>query len=129
MFDGVSEWGHICADNAWKYGEADVACRNLGFSSALRAYKVETEETDNQRNFLNGVRCGSSDHDERSLNSLDQCHVLGWGVPTSSLDPRRCIYSTVAAVECTSKLSKFRHFQTHFDHSQESIQFSFSVLV
>ena len=89
MFDGISKWGHICGIG-WSYEEADVVCRYMGFSSAVRAFTVRLE---NAEYFINLVNCGIG-----MYTSLQMCTFTSW-----NNNFRYCIQHHAAGIECSGK--------------------------
>ena len=79
------QWGAIC-DNRWSINDARVACRQLGYRFTIRAL-IEVPSGSVQI-WLERVGCFG--HEQ----NLTECYNNGWG-------NHNCIYSQVAAVECS----------------------------
>ncbi|XP_070563202.1 uncharacterized protein [Ptychodera flava] len=85
IYDDVKEeWGYICG--TWGQNEADVACRQMGFSGA---YSYSTRSVSSPTIALRDVTCS----DPESKWTLAECSHAGWG------NKGGC-GSTVAAVTC-----------------------------
>ena len=74
VFNGVSEWGHICGIR-WNRGitAADAICRHLRYPSALSTYQFSVDSQ--TRIFTRGFTCSEGD-------SIEQCYVSPWLNPT-----------------------------------------------
>lgn len=64
-------WGTVC-DDQWDMPEAIVACRQLGFTSALGYRRFEPAEEDVPI-WMDDVHCCGEEE------SLTHCHFSGWG--------------------------------------------------
>ena len=96
VFDGISKWGYICGSR-WDFEDADTVCRQLGYSSALRAF-TKIPEHDDYEYYINRVNCGVL-----RRKSLEECTYYSWTVQY-----RFCGYGIVpAGVECLSKCLLF----------------------
>ena len=99
VYDGISQWGFICPTPYLSYEDADIVCRHLGYSSAVRAYTVVDEDANrNRKFFLKGLR---SRQECWGACTFDQLVSLGWTGPLGIW--RYCDGSDVAGVECLSK--------------------------
>jgi len=67
------QWGTVC-DNGWDMKEADVVCRQLGFTGAsYPTYDAVFGHTSSGRIWMNHVHCGGGE------SSLLNCPHDGWG--------------------------------------------------
>ncbi|PIK38168.1 putative deleted in malignant brain tumors 1 protein-like, partial [Apostichopus japonicus] len=79
-------WGTIC-DDSWGIDEADVACRQLGYSAAVEAVSSASYGEGTGEILLDDVQCiGSEEH-------ILACHNSGVGV-------HNCGHSEDAGVKC-----------------------------
>ena len=106
-YQGV--WGSVCYDD-WDYYDAQVACRQLGYSTeGATAY---SENQGSTQVHLGGVYC------EGYESRLDQCSHSGW-------DDHTCeyTYSHDAAVSCPCEClfsSSFFLLSSYCFHAQSS---------
>ena len=85
FYDG--KWGTIC-DDGWDMNDANVFCRQLGFTRALRAYSSATHGQGTGPIWMDDVACsGSEAH-------LHECRHRGWG-------NHDCTHSRDASVRCS----------------------------
>jgi deleted-in-malignant-brain-tumors protein 1 len=70
QYNGV--WGTIC-DDSWDINDAMVACRQLGYRTAVRATTNAEFGAGSGQIWLDDVGCSGSE------TSLDQCYSNGWG--------------------------------------------------
>jgi hypothetical protein len=82
------QWGSIC-DNGWDMNEAEVVCRELGYSYTVRVLKRDEVPVGVGKISLDDVVCSGT---ERNLMA---CH--------SDWSSNRCNNSEVAGVECSSE--------------------------
>lgn len=80
-------WGTIC-DDSWDIKDAKVACRELGYRTALKAFQGGQTVSGSGQIWLDGVECTGR---EKNLSS---CSAQNWGV-------NDCSHSEDAGVECT----------------------------
>ena len=83
VYDGISEWGDVCAiTNSHRrlenFQTADAACRSLGYLMALSFFR--TDPRDEVDIFIKQANCGPNDY-------LDQCLLRGWKTEATS-----CVY-------------------------------------
>ena len=97
VFDGISKWGGICGSREWSYKDAYVACRHLGFSSALVAFTKDPPR-ENYDYFINELSCNKERY--RSFDSIEKCKFSIWrdGPVT-----RACSSKSVIAITCSGK--------------------------
>ena len=69
--DGVT-YGSLCSDS-WDIHNANVVCRQLGFSHASAAYSLRVGST-GRRVYLHNVHCYGNEL------SLSECSSSAWGV-------------------------------------------------
>ncbi|XP_071954286.1 scavenger receptor cysteine-rich domain-containing protein DMBT1-like [Antedon mediterranea] len=80
------EWGTVCDDN-WDRFDADVVCRQLGFSKAIEATKGGIFGAGSGRIHLDEVECGGQE------TNLAACDHNVWG-------KHNCNHSEDAGVRC-----------------------------
>ena len=85
-------WGTIC-DDFWQLGDADVACRMLGFQSALSAPTRAYFGAGSGTIWLDDVLCFGNE------STLMDCSHSGFHV-------HNCQHSEDAGVVCSSKSSQ-----------------------
>ena len=83
------EWGTVCDDH-WDINDADVVCRMLNYSRALRAPGKAFFGRGNGKIWLGGVNCRGNE------TSLLQCGHPGWNAD-------RCNHLEDASVICESE--------------------------
>ena len=83
------EWGTIC-DDYWSFSDASVACRQLGYQYAVRAFEgYALGNHGSGKIWLDNVQCTGN---EKNLSS---CGHRGWGI-------HDCTHRDDAGVECSS---------------------------
>ena len=80
------QWGTVCDDN-WDITDANVVCRQLGFSRATSAPKNAKYGQGSEPTWMDDVKCRGGE------SSLLHCSHKGWGV-------ENCSHSEDAGVEC-----------------------------
>ena len=106
VYDGISQWGHICCD-FWTrdIDNADVVCRYLGYQLASRSYCVHQMIIDDEASiFIDWIRCPRSGDDHKPVSTLEQCQIF-------SDNSKRCFTATHAAVKCV-KGGVYVHYAT-----------------
>ena len=93
-------WGGVC-DNNWSMNDADVVCRMLGYSRAIRASRGASFGEGSGDTLLNNVACRGSEH------SLSDC-------PHSVIRRADCGHGKDAGVVCwddnfQGKAASFRY--------------------
>ena len=96
QYNGV--WGTIC-DDSWDINDAMVACRQLGYRTAVRATTNAEFGAGSGQIWLDDVGCSGSE------TSLDQCYSNGWG-------DHNCHHYEDAGVVCLG-----RHFNVVICHN------------
>ncbi|XP_046855863.1 deleted in malignant brain tumors 1 protein-like isoform X4 [Xenia sp. Carnegie-2017] len=86
------QWGTIC-DDYWDLQDAKVVCRQLGYSSALRALQGSSVPDGSGKIWLDDVACAGSE------TSLSNCSHRGW-------DNHNCGHSEDAGVECLTRVDQ-----------------------
>uniref|UniRef100_A0A3P8VJ07 Neurotrypsin n=1 Tax=Cynoglossus semilaevis TaxID=244447 RepID=A0A3P8VJ07_CYNSE len=81
-------WGSIC-DDQWDDQDAEVVCRQLGFSGLARAWSQAHFGKGSGRVWLDEVRCTGNEL------TLEQCPKSAWG-------EHNCLHSEDAGVSCNS---------------------------
>ncbi|XP_033112784.1 adhesion G protein-coupled receptor L3-like [Anneissia japonica] len=90
MFDG-GRWGTVC-DYGWSIDDAMVACRQIGYASAVEAFSGSKFGSDNSLVYVSYMNClGSED-------TLSDCLHNGIGRSGS------CDATTTAGVRCSDEL-------------------------
>ena len=84
------QWGTVC-DDAWDINDANVACRQLGFSSASSAPRNALYGQGSGPTWMDNVRCNGGEA------SLFDCVHNGWG-------NEDCSHGEDASVFCVSSL-------------------------
>ena len=93
VYDGISQWGHICCDSWTRYiHNADVVCRYFGYQLASRSYCVHQSITDEASIFIDAMRCPRSADDRKPVLTLEQCTIYS--------HHSQCFTAKHAAVEC-----------------------------
>ena len=80
-------WGTVC-DDYWDLQDAQVVCRELGFSGALEAPKGARFGKGSDLIWLDDVQCNGTE------NSLKNCRHGGW-------DSHNCVHDEDASVVCS----------------------------
>ena len=65
VYDGISGWGRICTDN-WKLWHAEMVCDHFGYSSALSAMVVRSDDSSYLTN-------GSTTQNLIQVNNINVC--------------------------------------------------------
>jgi hypothetical protein len=81
------QWGTIC-DDSWDLNDAKVACRQLGYLNAVRAFQGGLVPDGSGRIWLDQVACNGNEQ------SLSRCSHNPWG-------NHDCSHSEDAGVECS----------------------------
>ena len=87
-YDG--EWGTVC-DNGWDYNDANVVCRQLGYSSAATIYSNAHFGQGSGPILLEDITCTGNEL------TLSSCGHLGFGIT------RSCTHFEDAGVRCHSR--------------------------
>jgi len=88
-------WGTVC-DDLWRLTDAMVACKMLGFQSAVNYTREASYGAGSGTIWLDNVVCTGSE------TSLMQCSHSGWGV-------HNCRHSEDAGVRCTNDVAPPTH--------------------
>ena len=67
------QWGTVCDDH-WDEADANVVCRMLNFSRALRAHNGAFFGSGNGKIWLKSVRCAGNE------SSILRCGYSGWDI-------------------------------------------------
>ncbi|KAL9961249.1 hypothetical protein ACROYT_G030158 [Oculina patagonica] len=82
------QWGTVC-DDAWDINDANVVCKQLGFSSASSAPQMAAYGQGSEPTWMDNVNCQGGE------SSLSDCAHAGWGV-------ENCGHSEDASVVCNT---------------------------
>ena len=85
-----STWGTVC-DDFWSNADANVVCRQLGFSGASTRYSAAYFGQGEGPIWLDNLQCIGTE------TSIFDCTHAGLGI-------HNCQHTDDAGVECTSKL-------------------------
>ncbi|CAB3993318.1 deleted in malignant brain tumors 1 -like, partial [Paramuricea clavata] len=89
------KWGTIC-DDSWDINDARVACRQLGYTNAVKALKGGDVPHGTGQIWLDDVGCTGSEQ------SLTNCSHSGWGA-------HNCDHGEDAGVECLPEVDECSH--------------------
>ena len=92
FYDG--KWGTIC-DDGWDINDANVFCRQMGFTRALRAYSRATHGQGTGPIWMDDLACSGSE------SQIHECRHRGWG-------KHDCTHSRDASVRCAYGSSNVR---------------------
>ena len=93
-------WGTVC-DNSWDINDANVVCRQLGYSSAVTAYSSAHFGEGSGTIWLDNLQCTGSEA------TLFDCPHSGVGI-------HNCGHSEDAGVSCKLHTLLFIHLQISF---------------
>ena len=82
------EWGTVC-DDLWDINDAQVVCRQLGFSGAITARSQAYYGEGSGQIWLNDVNCVGTEL------TIGECSHRGWGIED-------CSHSEDAGVKCST---------------------------
>ena len=90
VYDGVSDWGYICASGySWTFDAADLVCKNMGFSFARQTFLIPYNAASfNTTAFIDLDNCWGD-------TLIDQCTFGNWDIFY-----RSCAPGKLAGVEC-----------------------------
>ncbi|XP_028416710.1 deleted in malignant brain tumors 1 protein-like [Dendronephthya gigantea] len=86
LYNGT--WGTIC-DDKWDFRDARVACRQLGYSDAVRSLQREEVQPGSGRIWLDDIDCNGEE------DNITRCIHRGWGI-------HKCDHVKDAGVECNT---------------------------
>ena len=101
-------WGTVC-DDSWDINDARVACRQLGYTYAVRAFQGSDVPDGKGQIWLDDVRCTGSEQ------NLVSCTHNGFG-------NENCGHSEDAGVECSSTGNIMHYFV--FDQPYETLVYT-----
>jgi len=81
------QWGTVC-DDSWDINDANVVCKQLGFSHATQAFSGASHGEGSGNIWLDDVVCSGSE------SLLSDCGHNGWG-------ESNCRHSEDASVQCS----------------------------
>ena len=85
-------WGRVC-DLDWDWAEAQVACRQLGYKSAVMLYSGSAHGDGDGPVWMSNLHCGGFEH------ALDECAFFGLN---HSSVPFKCDADHDAGVKCAN---------------------------
>ncbi|XP_033630594.1 uncharacterized protein LOC117292594 [Asterias rubens] len=100
------QWGTVC-DDSWDIKDANVVCRQLGFTGATDAWRSARFGRETSQILMDNINCDGNE--ER----LQDCAFPGWGV-------QNCYHSQDASVTCDTDRS--------FNNSYRSVVVVFGCL-
>ena len=105
------EWGTVC-DDGWTYADAIVVCRQLGFYSAVRAYKSPHYGQGTGPIWLSKLNCIGNE------SSLTDCNQ-------SKAGTKNCTHSNDASMICHNY---YGHYIYNYDyyHDYDAIRRKYS---
>ncbi|KAI8487785.1 Galectin-3-binding protein [Branchiostoma belcheri] len=98
------EWGVVC-DDSWDIKDADVACRQLGYTGAVHGTEHSFFGEGSGKIWLDDVICTGSE------SNLGECQHNGWG-------KHNCRQDEAVGVVCAGTR---RHHKAKFAHTQVSL--------
>ena len=84
------EWGTIC-DDSWDSDDAEVVCRQLGYSGIVSSYEGISEYGQGEGPILSSIDC------EGTETNVEECQ---WGVWATSI----CDHSEDVGITCQAGL-------------------------
>ena len=85
FYDG--QWGTVC-DDAWDINDANVVCRQLGFTQAIKAYSGAAHGQGTGPIWMDDIACSGSE------SHIYDCRHRGWG-------NNDCTHARDASVQCS----------------------------
>ena len=104
------KWGTIC-NGSWDFNDAKVACRQLGYTYAVRALHGSDVPDGTGQIWLDDVKCTGSEQ------NLASCSHNGFG-------NENCAHGKYAGVECSSIGNIILFFATRVVYMHQSHNFS-----
>ncbi|XP_078701286.1 uncharacterized protein LOC144927614 [Branchiostoma floridae x Branchiostoma belcheri] len=100
----TGEWGAVC-DDSWDMKDADVACRQLGYTGAVPGTEYRSFGEGKGKIWLDDVFCTGAE------SNLGECKHNGWG-------KHNCRNDEAVGVVCAGTR---RHHKAKFGHAQVSL--------
>jgi len=105
-----NQWGTICSDD-WDVHDADIACKQLGFSQATQAFGGASHGEGAGPIWMAGVACTGNE------SFLYECNHSGWG-------NNNCTHCNDASVQCSYGMSPVRLVDGGASHGRVEVYYN-----